>query len=93
MFDTVCRIIFSRRQYHVKQFDLPSAGGAVLIAETMLDGQKPYSALQSLNMLVQTEGMERKQRQFADLLCQHGFRDMRAVHTRNFLDALIAFKK
>lgn len=92
MFDTICRIIFCRHQYHVEQFDLSSAGGAVLIAETMLDGQKPHSALQSLNMLVQTEGMERKQRQFADLLCQHGFRDMQAVHTRNFLDALIAFK-
>lgn len=64
----------------------------MFIAETMLDGRKPYSALQSLNMLVQTEGMERKERQFAALLCQHGFGDMRVVHTRNFLDALIAFK-
>lgn len=64
----------------------------MLIAETMLDGPKAYSALQSLSMLVQTEGMERKERHFADLLCQHGFGDMRVVHTRNFLDALIAFK-
>lgn len=64
----------------------------MLIAETVLDGPKAYSALQSLSMLVQTEGMERKERHFADLLRQHGFGDMRVVHTRNFLDALIAFK-
>lgn len=64
----------------------------MLIAETMLGGPKAHSALQSLSMLVQTEGMERKDRHFADLLCQHGFGDMRVVHTRNFLDALIAFK-
>lgn len=58
----------------------------------MLNGQKAYSALQSLNMLVQTEGMERKESQFAALLCQLGFGNMCVVHTRNFLDALIAFK-
>ncbi|XP_056889389.1 probable bifunctional dTTP/UTP pyrophosphatase/methyltransferase protein isoform X2 [Takifugu flavidus] len=72
--------------------DSCTSGSAVLIAETMLDGGKPHSALQSLNMLVQTEGMERRERQFADLLCQHGFGDVQVVHTRNFLDALIAFK-
>lgn len=76
----------------IEQFAVSPPGGAVLIAETMLDGHKAYSALQSLNMLVQTEGMERKERQFADLLCQHGFEDMRVVRTRNFLDVLIAFK-
>lgn len=73
-------------------FDVSPPGSAVLIAETMLDGWKPHAALQSLNMLVQTEGMERRERQFADLLCQHGFGDVQVVHTRNFLDALIAFK-
>lgn len=64
----------------------------MLIAETVLEGQKASSALQSLNMLVQTEGRERTETQFADLLYQHGFGDVRVVHTRNFLDALIAFK-
>lgn len=64
----------------------------MLIAETMLEGHKASSALQSLNMLVQTEGRERTETQFEDLLYQHGFEDMRVVHTRNFLDALIAFK-
>lgn len=64
----------------------------MLIAETMLDGQTPYPALQSLNMLVQTEGKERTERHYADLLHKHGFGDMRVVHTLNFLDAVIAFK-
>lgn len=67
-------------------------GCAVLIAETILDGQTPYSALQSLNMLVQTEGTERTERQYSDLLRKHGFGDMRVVHTTNFLDAFIAIK-
>lgn len=64
----------------------------MLIAETMLDGQRPYSALQSLNMLVQTEGTERTERQYADLMHKHGFGDIRVVHTTNFLDAFIAIK-
>lgn len=64
----------------------------MLIAETMLDGLTPYSALQSLNMLAQTEGVERTESQYADLLSKHGFGDMRVVHTKNFLDAFIAIK-
>ncbi|XP_051260605.1 probable bifunctional dTTP/UTP pyrophosphatase/methyltransferase protein isoform X3 [Dicentrarchus labrax] len=67
-------------------------GCALLIAETMLDGQTAYSALQSLNMLAQTEGTERTERQYTDLLSKHGFGDTRVVHTTNFLDAFIAIK-
>lgn len=67
-------------------------GCAVLIAETMLDGQTPYSSLQSLNMLAQTEGTERWERQYGDMLRKHGFGDVRVVHTKNFLDACIAIK-
>ncbi|XP_049449545.1 probable bifunctional dTTP/UTP pyrophosphatase/methyltransferase protein isoform X1 [Epinephelus fuscoguttatus] len=72
--------------------DACTPGCAVLIAETMLDGLTPYSALQSLNMLAQTEGVERTESQYADLLSKHGFGDMRVVHTKNFLDAFIAIK-
>lgn len=64
----------------------------MLIAETMLDGQTPYSALQSLNMLAQTEGIERTESQYVNLLSKHGFGDTRVVHTMNFLDAFIAIK-
>ncbi|XP_070693881.1 probable bifunctional dTTP/UTP pyrophosphatase/methyltransferase protein isoform X2 [Pempheris klunzingeri] len=72
--------------------DACTPGCAVLVAETMLDGRTPHSALQSLNMLCQTEGVERTESQYADLLSRHGFRHMRVVHTMNFLDAFIAFK-
>ncbi|XP_059199514.1 probable bifunctional dTTP/UTP pyrophosphatase/methyltransferase protein isoform X2 [Centropristis striata] len=72
--------------------DACTAGCAVLIAETMLDGQRPHSALQSLNMLAQTEGTERTESQYAELLSKHGFGDMHVVHTKNFLDAFIAIK-
>ncbi|XP_034429934.1 probable bifunctional dTTP/UTP pyrophosphatase/methyltransferase protein isoform X1 [Hippoglossus hippoglossus] len=69
-----------------------TSGCALLIAETMLDGLTPYSALQSLNMLAQTEGMERTESMYADMLSKHGFGNMRVVHTRNFLDAVLAIK-
>ncbi|XP_076603609.1 putative bifunctional dTTP/UTP pyrophosphatase/methyltransferase protein isoform X1 [Chaetodon auriga] len=72
--------------------DACTPGCAVLIAETMLDGQTPYSALQSLNMLAQTEGTERTESQYANLLNKHGFGHTRVVHTMNFLDALLAIK-
>lgn len=68
------------------------SGGAVLVAEIMLDGRAPYAALQSLNMLAQTEGMERRESQYTNLLSKHGFGHVRVVHTMNFLDALIAIK-
>ncbi|XP_034550075.1 probable bifunctional dTTP/UTP pyrophosphatase/methyltransferase protein isoform X1 [Notolabrus celidotus] len=67
-------------------------GCAVLIAETMLDGGRPLSALQSLNMLAQTEGKERTKRQYVDLMSKHGFGDTRVVHTGNFLDAFLSIK-
>ncbi|XP_074551656.1 putative bifunctional dTTP/UTP pyrophosphatase/methyltransferase protein isoform X2 [Halichoeres trimaculatus] len=37
-------------------------GCAVLVAETTLDGRRAHAALQSLNMLAQTEGTERTER-------------------------------
>ncbi|XP_054644155.1 probable bifunctional dTTP/UTP pyrophosphatase/methyltransferase protein isoform X2 [Dunckerocampus dactyliophorus] len=72
--------------------DACTPGCAVLIAETMLDEHSPYATLQSLNMLVNTEGLERTQRQYADLLGKHGFGRESRVHTMNFLDAFIAYK-
>uniref|UniRef100_UPI0037E71FEF probable bifunctional dTTP/UTP pyrophosphatase/methyltransferase protein isoform X2 n=1 Tax=Semicossyphus pulcher TaxID=241346 RepID=UPI0037E71FEF len=72
--------------------DACTPGCAVLIAEAMLDGRRPHSALQSLSMLAQTEGKERTERQYADMLSKHGFGDTRVVHTRNFLDAFISVK-
>ncbi|KAL4635536.1 N-acetylserotonin O-methyltransferase-like protein isoform X2 [Arapaima gigas] len=69
--------------------------GAVLLAETVLDERKPHSSrafLQSLNMLVQTEGEERSFVRYSALLREHGFAGVRLCCTGNFLDALLAFK-
>ncbi|XP_046903141.1 probable bifunctional dTTP/UTP pyrophosphatase/methyltransferase protein isoform X4 [Hypomesus transpacificus] len=73
--------------------DACAPGSAVLVAETMLDGQTPYSCLQSLNMLVQTEGRERTQQHYSDLLSANGFGAVRVTHTGSFLDVIIALKK
>ena len=76
-----------------KAFLFHITGSAVLVAETMLDGQTPYSCLQSLNMLVQTEGRERTQQHYSDLLSANGFGAVRVTHTGSFLDVIIALKK
>lgn len=73
-------------------FNLCTSGCAVLVAETILDREMPYAALQSLSMLVQTEGRERTKGQYADLLQRHGFGLIRTVQTSNFLDAFMACK-
>ncbi|XP_056145400.1 probable bifunctional dTTP/UTP pyrophosphatase/methyltransferase protein isoform X2 [Lampris incognitus] len=72
--------------------DACAPGCAVLIAEALLDGVPPYPALQSLNMLVQTEGTERTRCQYTDLLRKAGFGDVRVALTMNFLDVVIGIK-
>jgi acetylserotonin O-methyltransferase len=55
------------------------AGGAVLIAEKLLDDDKKgpsWAQMQSLNMLVCTEGKERTLSEYERLLDQVGFRDV-----------------
>jgi acetylserotonin N-methyltransferase len=71
------------------------AGGAVLIAEKLLHDDKAgpdWAVLQSLNMLVCTEGKERTLGEYEGLLGQHGFRDVRAVRTGAPADAVLAIK-
>jgi len=71
-------------------------GGAVLIAEKLLDesGVKPlWTLLQSLNMLVVTEGKERRLSEYREILTQAGFRNVEGVVIEHSpLDAIIAFK-
>ena len=67
-------------------------GSALLVAEAMLDTPRSYPALQSLNMLTQTHGKERTGGEYAQLLRQHGFGDVRIAHTWNFLDVVLAIK-
>lgn len=71
-------------------------GGAVLIAETLLeeDASGPvYSQMQSLNMLICTEGRERTPNEYRALLESCGFHRVEARRTGTPLDAVLAFKK
>jgi len=74
---------------------LPS-GGALLIAEILLDDDKtgPVPALmQSLSMLVCTEGKERTLAEYTALLCQAGFAHVEGKVTNAPLDAILAVKE
>lgn len=72
------------------------AGGALLVAEKLLEesGVNPlFTLLQSLNMLVVTEGKERRFSEYQQLLQEAGFRDLRCYALPNSpLDAILAFK-
>jgi acetylserotonin N-methyltransferase len=71
------------------------AGGALLIAEKLLadDGVGPPSAnMQSLNMLVITEGRERAPAEYAALLRAAGFGEVAWRRTGAPLDAVLAVK-
>lgn len=73
---------------------LPSGGG-VLIAEKLLNEDKsgPTSAqLQSLNMLVCTEGRERTLSEYRKLLEDAGFRNVEGKFTGAPLDAIFALR-
>lgn len=70
-------------------------GGALLIAEKLLDENKsgPTPAhLQSLNMLICTEGRERTLNEYAALLREAGFATVDGIRTRTVLDAVLATK-
>lgn len=71
------------------------AGGAVLIAEKLLDADKTgpsWAQMQSLNMLVCAEGKERTLPQYERLLVQVGFREVQGCRTLSPLDAVLAVK-
>ena len=72
------------------------AGGGLLLAETLLDDDHagPVSALmQSLNMLVCTEGRERSVAEYRELLEKHGFTEVEGRRTGAPLDAVLAIRK
>jgi len=71
-------------------------GGGLLIAETVLldDGLGPlHSVLQSLNMLVCTEGRERTAAEYTEVLERAGFGDIEVRRTGAPLDAILAIRK
>ena len=71
------------------------AGGGLLIAEILLDDDKrgPVDAqMQSLNMLVCTEGRERSLAEYRRILEAAGFADIEGRRTGAPLDAVLAMK-
>ena len=69
--------------------------GALLVAEKVLDPHKtgPLSGLlQSLNMLVCTQGKERTLEEYRQLLEASGFGKVQAKRTGAYLDAILAIK-
>ncbi|MFO0851005.1 MAG: class I SAM-dependent methyltransferase [Gemmataceae bacterium] len=74
---------------------LPS-GGLVLVAEKVLHDDQAgpaWAVLQSLNMLVCTEGKERTLAGYETLLSRVGFTDVRLVRTGSPLDAVTAVNR
>ena len=70
---------------------LPS-GGALLIAEKLLDDRNIPAHMQSLNMLVCTEGRERTADEYAALLHETGFSTVESRRAGAPLDATLAIK-
>lgn len=76
-------------------FDRLPAGGALLVVEKLLneDGVGPLAAnMQSLNMLIVTEGKERSVSDYTRLLHAAGFGEVEGRRTGARLDALLAIK-
>jgi acetylserotonin N-methyltransferase len=72
------------------------AGGALLIAEKLLDDDKSgprWAQLQDLNMLTCTEGRERTLGEYESLLLRVGFTEVTGCRTASPLDAALAMKK
>jgi acetylserotonin N-methyltransferase len=70
-------------------------GGGLLLAERLLaeDRTGPLgTAMQSINMLICTEGKERTKSEYTELLLTAGFRDVRTAVTGQPLDAILATK-
>ena len=76
-------------------FEALPPGGALLIAEKLLyeDRSGPLNAhLQSLSMLVITEGKERSLSEYTALLREAGFINIEGKHTGTYLDVILARK-
>jgi acetylserotonin N-methyltransferase len=78
-----------------KIFDALPSGGALLVAEKLLSADKSgptHVHLQSLNMLVCTEGKERTLAEYATLLREAGFNEISGKQTGKPIDAVLAVK-
>ena len=79
-----------------KMYDRLPVGGALLIAEKLLAEDKNgprWALMQSLNMLVCTDGKERTLSEYETLLKEAGFVDVQGCRNPGPLDAVLAFKR
>lgn len=86
--DTIMRLL-------ARIYDVLPSGGALLVAEALLDDDRrgPVDThMQSLNMLVCTEGRERTLPEYRELLEAAGFVGVNGRRTGTPLDAVLAFK-
>jgi acetylserotonin N-methyltransferase len=83
------------QQLLAKIYDTLPVGGGLLIGEKVLheDRSGPrWALMQSLNMLVCTEGKERSGAEYDRLLCEAGFSKVSIARTQVPLDAVLAIK-
>jgi len=76
-------------------FDRLPSGGALLIAEKLIDEDRcgpRWAQMQNLGMLLYTEGKERTLAEYKTLLHKVGFSEVRGVTTASPLDAVLAIK-
>src|SRR5262249_18465098 len=71
------------------------AGGGLLVVGKLLDDHRSgpsWAVMQSLNMLVCTEGKERTLGEYTELLRAAGFHDVQGRRTSTPLDVMLAVK-
>jgi acetylserotonin N-methyltransferase len=76
-------------------FDRLPSGGALLIAEKLLNEDKSgprWALMQNLGMLLYTEGKERTLSEYTSLLAQIGFTEVQGATTTSLIDAVLAVK-
>jgi acetylserotonin O-methyltransferase len=80
------------RMLLAKIYSALPAGGGLLIAEKLLEPQYVSGHMQSLNMLIVTEGRERSAAEYEGLLRAVGFSQVDSRHTGAPVDAILAIK-
>jgi acetylserotonin N-methyltransferase len=80
------------RMLLAKIYNALPAGGGLLIAEKLLEPDYVSGHMQSLNMLVVTEGRERSAAEYSTLLRAAGFNQVDTRHTGAPVDAILAIK-
>ncbi|HYL78075.1 MAG TPA: methyltransferase, partial [Bryobacteraceae bacterium] len=80
------------RRLLVKVYAALPPGGGLLVGERLLEPHYVSAHMQSLNMLVVTEGRERSAEEYAALLREAGFSSVSSRQTGVPLDAILALK-